>query len=170
MEGDKTTVLPLAPTPYQKKKRGNLDLKEWAREQEKKEKEQERHPFCLYFDDSFPFQILSDGGGGGGGRGEGGGGAAKVAVLNELFLSVHLIPGKVWSIFSIAWHLEWVAGKQDNSIEVGGSSEHGPARLQTWTRSRPPLNPITTAAPGLKRPSREGGKASSSSHIENMPL
>ncbi|KAK1893167.1 E3 ubiquitin-protein ligase HUWE1 [Dissostichus eleginoides] len=31
-------------------------------------------------------------------------------------------------------------------------------------------NPITAAAPGLKRPSGEGGKDSSSSHIENMPL
>lgn len=65
--------------------------------------------------------------GGGGGKCEGGGG--KVAVLNELFLSIRFIPGKVWSIFSIAWHLEWVAGKQNNGIEVGGSPEHGPAQF-----------------------------------------
>lgn len=45
----------------------------------------------------------------------------EVALLNELFLSVCLILGKVWSIFPIAWHLEWVPGKQDNSVEVGGS-------------------------------------------------
>lgn len=72
----------------------------------------------------------------------GGGERRKVAPLNELFLlKIRFIPGKVWSIFSIAWHLEWVAGKRDNSVEAGGSPEHRPARPQTWTRSRPPLIP-----------------------------
>ncbi len=57
------------------------------REQEKKEKEQERHPFCLYFDDSllFRFSVMVVEAIGGGGISEGGGGAAKVSVLNELF-------------------------------------------------------------------------------------
>lgn len=54
MEGDKTTVLPLAPTPHQKK--GNLDLKEWAREQEKRERKSKKD-IPSAFDDSLLFRL-----------------------------------------------------------------------------------------------------------------
>ncbi len=52
----------------------------------KKEKEQERHPLCFYFNDTFLFRfsVMVVKASGGGGGSEGGGGAAKVAALNEL--------------------------------------------------------------------------------------
>lgn len=52
MEGDKTTVLPLAPTPYPKK--GEFRFK---RVSEGAGEERKRHPFCLFFDDSFLFRF-----------------------------------------------------------------------------------------------------------------
>lgn len=54
MEGDKTTVLPLAPTPFSKK--GEFRFKRVS-ERAREEKEQERHPFWLYFDDSLLFRF-----------------------------------------------------------------------------------------------------------------
>ena len=82
MEGDKTTVLPLAPTPDLKKKREFRFKRVSEGAAEEREREQERHLLCFYFDDSFLFRspvmpVESVGGGGGG--------SAKVAALNELF-------------------------------------------------------------------------------------
>lgn len=82
MEQDKTTVLPLAPTgPLTLPKKGKFRFK---RVSEGARDERERHPFCLYFDDSvlFTFCVMVVEAIGGGGRSKGGGGAAKVAVLN----------------------------------------------------------------------------------------
>lgn len=149
MKKDKTTVLPLPP-PQSQPKKGELRFKRVSKSKTRgiKARKTSSRPLISPF-----FQLNTVDGG------EGGVGKAK----SELFLSIQLIPGKVWSIFSIAWHLEWVTGNPNNDSEVGGSSEHGPAQLQTWTRSRPPLIQSPQQPLGLKRPSGKGGKASSSS-------
>lgn len=49
--------------------------------------------------------------------------------------------------------------KQHNSTEVGGSPEHDPSSAPDVDTLQASPNPITTAAPGLKRPSGEGGKS-----------
>lgn len=54
-----------------------------------------------------------------------------------------------------------------NSIEVGGSPERDPSSAPDVDTLQATPNPITAAAPGLKRPSGEGGKSSQQqSHSE----
>lgn len=95
------------------------------------------------------------------------------AIMNFFFFffffqSNRFLPGKVGGIFPIAWHLERAPAMVHNSTGVGGSAERDPSSAPDVDTLQATPNPITAAAPGLKRPSGEGGEAPPQQ--QNMPL
>lgn len=142
---------PTGPTT-QPKKRGNLDLKEWVRTQEWKNK---KDILSTFFDDSPPFRFSLETAAV---KEEEARGRLKVDKDSNWTILYH--PAHSWESLE---HLSYCLapgvgslGIRTMTVRLVGRRSVSPAQLQTWTRSRPPLIQSLQQRLGLNRPSGKG--------------